>query len=226
MLINDVFNSLTLFSLTCASEPFAMPHPDDANFRRISIERDLAGFLHAKNIDLGAGVVDMLQKMLVADPHQRSTLSDIVDHPWMRGHSGGARPQLSGADRGSMWFVQNNAIDDAEDMHLSQFNRLRADTTSTTFSLEEKEAVDENTVETFEDRESPYSDILIEPEETNRSLKRNILPSKLRSKSWWQGVMKTLVASLSMLCRQKSKKEDISTLSGVSNELHATGSLC
>ena len=213
-----------------SSEPFRMPNPDDPNFRQISIDRDLAGFLHAKNINLNASVVDLLQKMLMANPQHRYTLSEIIDHPWMQGNNGGARPQPSAADRMSMWFVQNNAIDDADDLHLSQFNRLRADTTSTIFSFEKELIDDEGTVESSEDRgDSPYSDMLNDDEETtDRQIRRKSLPSRLKSKSWWRGVMKTIYASISLLYRQNSKKSDISTHSvgDDSNEVRASGSLC
>ncbi len=204
-----------------------MPDPDDTNFRRISIDRDLAGFLHAKHIHLDASVVNLLQKMLLADPQQRLTLSEIVDHPWMRGNHGGASPEPSAADRSSMWFVANDTIDDADDMNLSQLNRLRADTTSTIFSVEkEMYGMDENTVESYEDRMSPtFSDMMNEGEETDRSFKTKRFPNKLKSKSWWRDVMKTIYASISLLVKNSKKNNNI-TFSGQRDEVSATGSLC
>lgn len=214
------------FSVHNYLEPFGVPNPDDPNFRQISIDGDLAGFLRAKSIQLNISVVDLLQNMLMANPQQRYTLSEIIDHPWMQGNHAGDRPQPSAADRMSMWFVQNNAIDDADDVHLSQFNRLRADTTSTIFSLE-KDLADEATVESSEDRGSPYSDMLNEDnEEEDRQIKSKSMPSRLKSKSWWRGVMKSIYASISLLYRQKSKKCEISTSDDSSNEEHMTGNLC
>lgn len=200
-----------------------MPDPNDVNFRRISIDRDLSGFLRAKNIHLDASIVNLLQKMLSADPQQRLTLSEIVEHPWMRGTHGEGSPAPSAVDRMSMWFVANDFIDDAGEMNLSQFNRLRADTTSTIFTLEkemmgkEMVEIDENTVESSEDRASPFSDI-IEGEETNRSFKPKTFPATLKSKSWWRGVIKTIYASISSLVVKKSNKNDIPTFSGESNQ--------
>jgi len=111
-------------------------------------------------------------------------------------------------------------------MNLSQFNRLRADTTSTIFSFEkEMLGMDENTVESYEDRMSPFSDMLNEGEDTDPSFKPKGFPSKLKSKSWWRNVMKTIYASISSLVAH-SKKNDISTFSGESAEVSATGSLC
>ena len=205
-----------------------MPDPNDTNFRRISIDKDLDGFLQAKNIHLDSSIVNLLQKMLLADPQQRLTLSEIVDHPWMRGSLGAASPEPSAADRMSSWFVANDAIDDADDMNISQFNRLRADTTSTIFTLEkEMMEMDEGTVESCsEDRLSPFSDILIEGEETDRSFKPQGFPSNIKSKSWWRGVIKTIYASISSLVVKKSSKNDIATFSGANNQVNATGSLC
>eukprot|EP00986_Skeletonema_menzelii_P009425 scaffold4297_cov152-Skeletonema_menzelii.AAC.4 len=135
--------------------------------------------------------------MLSADPQQRLTLSEIVDHPWMRG-----------------------------DMNLSQFNRLRVDTTSTIFTLEkEMMEMDDNTIGSSEDRVSPFSDILIEGEETDRSFKPKTFPAALKSKSFWRGVIKTIYASISSLVVKKSNKNDVTTFSG-ENQVKVTGSLC
>lgn len=203
-----------------------MPDQNDVNFRRISIDRDLDGFLRAKNIHLDASIVNLLQKMLSADPQQRLTLSEIVDHPWMRGSHGGASPAPSAADRMNMWFVANDSIDDAGDMNLSQFNRLRVDTTSTIFTLEkEMMEMDDNTIGSSEDRVSPFSDILIEGEETDRSFKPKTFPAALKSKSFWRGVIKTIYASISSLVVKKSNKNDVTTFSG-ENQVKVTGSLC
>eukprot|EP00573_Skeletonema_grethae_P000033 CAMPEP_0201687562 /NCGR_PEP_ID=MMETSP0578-20130828/1567_1 /ASSEMBLY_ACC=CAM_ASM_000663 /TAXON_ID=267565 /ORGANISM="Skeletonema grethea, Strain CCMP 1804" /LENGTH=623 /DNA_ID=CAMNT_0048171725 /DNA_START=51 /DNA_END=1919 /DNA_ORIENTATION=+ len=178
---------ILLFEILVGKKPFAMPDPNDINFRRISIDRDLGGFLQAKNIHLDASIVNLLQKMLLADPEQRLTLSEIVEHPWLRGSLSGASPEPSVANRMSSWFVANDAIDDAGDMNLSQFNRLRADTTSTIFTLE-KEMIDfdENTVaeSCCEDRTSPFSDILAEGEETERSFKPKAYTGKFKARNW------------------------------------------
>lgn len=204
-----------------------MPDPNDINFRRISIDRDLDGFLRAKNIHLDASIVNLLQKMLMADPEQRLTLSEIVEHPWLRGHLGGASPEPSAADKMSAWFVANDAIDDASDMNLSQFNRLRADTTSTIFTLEkEMIELDENTVaESCEDRASPFSDILAEGEVTERSFKPKAYSGKFKARNWWRGVMKTIYASISSLVK-KSNKNDVTTFAGERKQVSGTGSLC
>ncbi len=203
-----------------------MPDPNDINFRRISIDRDLDGFLQAKNIYLDSSIVNLLQKMLLADPQQRLTLSEIVDHPWMRGSLGGASPEPSAADRMSSWFVANDAIDDAGDMNLSQFNRLRADTASTIFTLEkEMIEMDENTVESCEDRTSPFSDILTEGEDTGRSFKPKAFPGHFKSRSWWRGVIKNIYASISSLVK-KSNKNEVTAFSGGRNQVNGTGSLC
>lgn len=205
-----------------------MPDPNDINFRRISIDRDLGGFLQAKNIHLDASIVNLLQKMLLADPEQRLTLSEIVEHPWLRGSLSGASPEPSAANRMSSWFVANDAIDDAGDMNLSQFNRLRADTTSTIFTLE-KEMIDfdENTVaeSCCEDRTSPFSDILAEGEETERSFKPKAYSGKFKARNWWRGVIKTIYASISSLVK-KSNKIDVNTFSGERSPVSGTGSLC
>ena len=224
-LINDILTPPDYIFSSHNSEPFGMPDPHDTNFRRISIDRDLAGFLHAKNIHMHASVVNLLQKMLLNDPVERLTLSEIVDHPWMRGSHGGASPEPSAADAMSTWFVANDAIDD--DMNLSQFNRLRADTTSTIFSLQKEMSqmdmeMDDHTVESSEDRISPFSDMLTEGEETDRSFKPKSFPSNLKSKSWWRGMMNTIYR----LLVKNSKKNDISTFSGEIKEVSATGSLC
>jgi len=217
---------ILLFEIVVGKKPFAMPDQNDVNFRRISIDRDLDGFLRAKNIHLDASIVNLLQKMLSADPQQRLTLSEIVDHPWMRGSHGGASPAPSAADRMNMWFVANDSIDDAGDMNLSQFNRLRVDTTSTIFTLEkEMMEMDDNTIGSSEDRVSPFSDILIEGEETDRSFKPKTFPAALKSKSFWRGVIKTIYASISSLVVKKSNKNDVTTFSG-ENQVKVTGSLC
>ncbi|KAL7498749.1 hypothetical protein ACHAWT_006781 [Skeletonema menzelii] len=217
---------ILLFEIVVGKKPFAMPDQNDVNFRRISIDRDLDGFLRAKNIHLDASIVNLLQKMLSADPQQRLTLSEIVDHPWMRGSHGGASPAPSAADRMNMWFVANDSIDDAGDMNLSQFNRLRVDTTSTIFTLEkEMMEMDDNTIGSSEDRVSPFSDILIEGEKTDRSFKPKTFPAALKSKSFWRGVIKTIYASISSLVVKKSNKNDVTTFSG-ENQVKVTGSLC
>ena len=210
-------------------EPFAMPDPNDVNFRRISIERDLDGFLKAKNIHLDANIVNLLQKMLLADPQQRLTLSEIIDHPWMKGSHGEASPEPSAVDGLSSWFVANDAIDDACDMNLSQFNRLRVDTTSTIFTLEkEMLEMDERTVESSDHRTSSSSDILAENSNSvSRSFNPKSFPRNLKSKTWWRGVMKTIYDSISSLVHgKKSHTNDITTFVAESNQGNTIGSLC
>ena len=62
-------------------------------------------------------------------------------------------------------------------------------------------------------------------EEEDRHIKSKSMPSRLKSKSWWRGVMKSIYASISLLYRQNSKKCEIST-SDDSNEDHMTGNFC
>lgn len=205
-----------------------MPDPNDVNFRRISIDRDLDGFLEAKNIHLDANIVNLLQKMLLADPQQRLTLSEIIDHPWIKGYHGEASPEPSAVDGLRSWFVANDAIDDACDMNLSQFNRLRVDTTSTIFTLEKDMLeLDERTAESSDHRTSPLSDILAENVDSGRSFRPKSFPRNLKSKTWWRGVMKTIYDSISSLVQgKKSHTNDITTFVAENNQVNAIGSLC
>lgn len=107
---------IVLFELLVGKKPFAMPDPaGDRNFRTISVDGDLEWLLRAKGIGLDGEAVHLLQGMLRCDPAERLTLSQVVNHPWVRGQGKRNSPasvQEVGFDGG--WFINNRSVDDMD----------------------------------------------------------------------------------------------------------------
>ena len=103
---------IILFEFLVGKKPFAMPDPVDQNFHIISVEGNLAGLLRMKGINVNTRAVDLLQKMLMSDPSKRLTLSEVVNHPWVRGSGKRVVPRREKNDMDSKWFIRSKSIDD------------------------------------------------------------------------------------------------------------------
>ncbi|KAL3931838.1 MAG: hypothetical protein SGBAC_011122 [Bacillariaceae sp.] len=81
---------LILYSMVIGADAlFLAPLDDDRTFVKLCLKgqiRSLAftyGELIGESIELSDDVVDLLQKMLKVDPHERLNLSKIMEHPWV-----------------------------------------------------------------------------------------------------------------------------------------------
>lgn len=81
---------LILYSMVIGADAlFLAPLDDDRTFVKLCLKgqiRSLAstyGELIGESIELSDDLVDLLQKMLKVDPHDRLTLSKIMEHPWV-----------------------------------------------------------------------------------------------------------------------------------------------
>ena len=69
---------------------FAAPIPEDPKFQEICMNGNLKAVvdkfqaLVPDQKPVGDEAIDLLQKMLRADPAERLTLAQLRDHPWMK----------------------------------------------------------------------------------------------------------------------------------------------
>jgi len=73
-----------LFIMLVGCVPFEMATEEDVRFRQIS-RGGLEQLLHCWGKSVSPEATDLLQKMLLANPRQRPSLSEIQDHPWILG---------------------------------------------------------------------------------------------------------------------------------------------
>eukprot|EP00571_Detonula_confervacea_P017113 CAMPEP_0172312376 /NCGR_PEP_ID=MMETSP1058-20130122/17263_1 /TAXON_ID=83371 /ORGANISM="Detonula confervacea, Strain CCMP 353" /LENGTH=613 /DNA_ID=CAMNT_0013025809 /DNA_START=255 /DNA_END=2096 /DNA_ORIENTATION=+ len=106
---------IVLFEFLVGKKPFAMPDPVDQNFHTIAVEDKLDWLLQSKEIEVNDEAVDLLQKMLQYDPAKRLTLSEIINHPWVRGKGKKAVPSVEKDGIDSKWFIRSKSIDDTND---------------------------------------------------------------------------------------------------------------
>lgn len=83
----DIWSAgIILFILIVGSAPFRWAHPSDFRFAEISSGR-LKEVTRTLGIKLSDSASDLLQNMLWANPKKRLSLSEIICHPWVEGHS-------------------------------------------------------------------------------------------------------------------------------------------
>lgn len=74
---------IILFIMLTGVPPFDRADPSDARFRMIAVERRLAELLAMWNINMSPEAVDILQRMLIYEPHQRATVVQLAAHAWI-----------------------------------------------------------------------------------------------------------------------------------------------
>ncbi|CAN0048948.1 unnamed protein product [Phaeothamnion confervicola] len=63
--------------------PFDLPHVRDNRFRMMAVERRLGELLQMWGMQLSPSAVDLLQRILVAEPRRRPTVGQLCSHPWV-----------------------------------------------------------------------------------------------------------------------------------------------
>lgn len=74
-----------LYLLLVGHKPFHWAHKSDKQFLLLSENRSLKDTLLYWGITLSDEAFDLLQNMLLRDPRQRFTLSQVMQHPWVKG---------------------------------------------------------------------------------------------------------------------------------------------
>lgn len=202
---------IVLFELLVGKKPFSMPDPVDSNYQRISEAEDLAGLLKAKDIEVNDKAVHLLQKMLRSDPARRPTLSEIVNHPWVRGSGKKALTPPVDDRKDTRWFVKNTSIDEMEPdklclLQLLEDSYSRASTiesmastvatsdvesqdrSSSTLASEDPSfcpSSNQNTSLDPQDEEKEEEvDFMLD--KSNAQKKRHWLASRLKRTKWWR----------------------------------------
>ena len=74
-----------LYILLVGHKPFNWAHRTDQEYLQIAERLSLKDSLLYWNIDLTDDAFDLLQSMLIGNPRCRLTLSEIMQHPWVKG---------------------------------------------------------------------------------------------------------------------------------------------
>ncbi|KAG7353665.1 serine/threonine protein kinase [Nitzschia inconspicua] len=82
---------VVLFVMLVGLAPFKWAHPSDKRFASIS-KGGLKKLVEALDIPISAEAIDLLQGFLLADPRQRWTLAEAMQHPWVLGKKFTNRP--------------------------------------------------------------------------------------------------------------------------------------
>lgn len=72
-----------LFILLVGNPPWDLPCVN-IRYELIAKQEQLERLLHSWNRPVGPEAADLLQRMLREDPHERLSLKEIQDHPWMK----------------------------------------------------------------------------------------------------------------------------------------------
>ncbi|GMI14376.1 hypothetical protein TrVE_jg11255 [Triparma verrucosa] len=73
-----------LFIMVTGVPPFDRAQPQDPRFQMSAINRQLSQMLTNWNMAPSDTCMDLLQRMLVANPAERLTLEEVCNHPWTR----------------------------------------------------------------------------------------------------------------------------------------------
>ena len=73
-----------LYIMLMGHKPFHWAHSSDASFYQLSVEGRLKQMLTRCNIQLSDDACDLLQNMLWKCPRRRFTLSQVMEHRWMK----------------------------------------------------------------------------------------------------------------------------------------------
>lgn len=73
-----------LYIMLIGHKPFHWAHSSDLSFRRLAMEGRLRETLVSWKIDLSENASDLLQNMLWKDPRRRFTLSQVMEHRWVK----------------------------------------------------------------------------------------------------------------------------------------------
>ena len=72
---------IILFCMCCGVPPFDFPIDSDKRYRAVRDGRLLA-MVRSWRIPMSDEVGDLIQRMLMADPRQRISLAEVLQHPW------------------------------------------------------------------------------------------------------------------------------------------------
>jgi len=75
---------VVLFIMLVGRAPFKWAHPTDQRYEKIS-RGELKDLLKLLEIRMSPEAADLLQGFFHSDPRHRSTLAEIMNHPWVRG---------------------------------------------------------------------------------------------------------------------------------------------
>ncbi|CAB9525026.1 activated protein kinase catalytic subunit alpha-1 [Seminavis robusta] len=76
--------AVTLFVMLVGVAPFSLAQRADPRFKVIT-SGGLKDYLQGLGVSLSPEALDLLQGMLRANPRERFTLADVMDHPWVLG---------------------------------------------------------------------------------------------------------------------------------------------
>jgi serine/threonine protein kinase len=90
-----------LFIMLVGLPPWEFARAEDPRYRMVTKGR-LAHMLNSWQRPISPLAADLLQKMLMEDPRQRLSLTEVKDHPWVLDEDtgGGALPNAGAADEG------------------------------------------------------------------------------------------------------------------------------
>lgn len=71
-----------LFIMLVGVAPWEVPSDEDTRYRMIS-QGGLERLLRSWGVDVSPEGIDLVQRMLMADPRQRPSFSEIKEHPWV-----------------------------------------------------------------------------------------------------------------------------------------------
>mmetsp|Transcript_45715 Transcript_45715/g.51554 ORF Transcript_45715/g.51554 Transcript_45715/m.51554 type:complete len:256 (-) Transcript_45715:519-1286(-) len=75
-----------LFIMLVGLPPWEFARPEDPRYKMV-IKGKLGRMLDSWKRPVSALAADLLQKMLMEDPHQRLSLTEVKDHPWVVGEA-------------------------------------------------------------------------------------------------------------------------------------------
>lgn len=93
-----------LFIMLVGLPPWEFARPEDPRYKMV-IKGKLSRMLESWKRPVSPEAADLLQKMLMEDPRQRLSLTEVKDHPWVLG------PDEAAANTGSNW----GAMDESDD---------------------------------------------------------------------------------------------------------------
>jgi len=97
-----------LFIMLVGLPPWEFARPEDPRYKMV-IKGKLSRMLESWNRPVSPEAADLLQKMLMEDPRQRLSLTEVKDHPWVVG------PDGDGNANSSMLYEGGGDIDDNDD---------------------------------------------------------------------------------------------------------------
>ena len=74
---------VVLFTMLVGIPPFAWAGVEDVRFRLVNQEGGLKKLVEQWNRPISEKAADLLQKMLLANPHSRLSLFQVMNHPWV-----------------------------------------------------------------------------------------------------------------------------------------------